>query len=183
MDVIDNTQAIVIITNYNFYKSNTSLRSLNKDRYSINLFVPSLPEIRRVKIFLSSLCKWTNERKEELSEDCAGFTAKEKEVFEGLTSQHQIQSSFIPIATKRQNNFISFFRKEIVKQKGDYVIEEEEEMGPLMKEYGTTVPRLFIRILTRMKELKAFEVHNIFRENGDIQLRDQYLKQLVEVRL
>ena len=179
--MVDNSQAILINTSFNFYKINSSFKSLVKDSYPVYLFLSSLSETRRVKIFLSSLCKWMNEKKQELEEDCKDLSPEEKDRLEGITSQHQIQSSFVAITQKRQSSFIAFFSKEVEEQKGEYVYTDKPETSELMKQYGATVPRLFIRLLSRMKEVKACDVHNIFRENGDIRLRDVYLKQLGEV--
>lgn len=180
MDSYEGTQGLFINASCNYCRT-SSTRSITQSQCTVILLPPSFPEIQKLRLFLASVCEWVNVERDEFVKDEIVLTPEEKMAFEDITSQHQLHSSLVPITQKRQSHFSQFFGKKVAEQKPQCFGKRRRESGLLFDVYSSTVPRVFIHIASRLKQLNACEARGVFRENGDTGERDRYLSLLNDV--
>lgn len=183
MDLFEETQAVFITTSFNYLKSNMSSKSITTEQFTVILILPNIIETKRMHLFLTCLVEWKKQNTQQLLEDYEQFTEEEKILYEKCLFSHQVHSKFVPLNEQRQTQFIQLFTMKVKEKEVHYYEGEEKRREPseIEKVYGTTIPYVFIRLVERLKELNACNIRGVFRENGDTEERDRYLKLLNEV--
>ena len=181
----EETQAIFITTSYNYCKSNMSSKSITTEQFTVILILPNIIETKRMHLFLTCLVEWKKQNTQQLLEEYEQFTEEEKVLYERCLFSHQVHSKCVPLNEHRQAQFIQLFTIKVKGQETHYYEgkERRRESSEIEKDYGTTVPYIFIHIVERLKELNAYNIRGVFRENGDTEERDHYLKLINEVRI
>ena len=162
-----------------------SSKSITTEQFTVILILPNIIETKRMHLFLTCLVEWKKQNTQQLLEEYEQFTEEEKVLYERCLFSHQVQSKCVPLNEHRQAQFIQLFTIKVKGQETHYYEgkERRRESSEIEKDYGTTVPYIFIHIVERLKELNAYNIRGVFRENGDTEERDRYLKLINEVRI
>ena len=175
------TQEIHIVTTHNYGDINT-MKTVNPSlRYTLTLVLTSLPETRKLHFFLLCLCQWTHASLCSFSQEVAEMDEQDRLVFDSITLQPSVPLACQNVVASRQARLCGYLSEEVKSQLQPQPVAKEEPKDDLALAFEGRVPRVLLKLVRRLKELKACDAKGVFRESGDTSQRDSFLEQIDSV--
>ena len=175
------TQEIHIITTHN-YGDITSTKTVNpSSRYTLTLILTSLPETRKLHFFLLCLCQWIRASLCSFSQEVAEMAEQDRIVFDSIMQQHSVPLACQNVVASRQARLCGYLNEEVKGRLTPQPVPKEEPKDDLTRAFEGRVPRVLLKLVRKLKELKSCDVKGVFRESGDTAQRDSFLDQIDSV--